>query len=113
MKPHVLGKKGEDSPFVAGEVLILAHRSSVAEKEIEFLIGESVSYINDIPSVMSEISLSSSEQSQGIAQVNIAVGHMQSVNLQNATLVEEAASATQVPAEQSRSLMLMALVFIA
>lgn len=133
MKPHMLGKKGEDSPFVAGEVLILAHRSSVAEKEIEFLIGESVYYINesssastekgsiideimhsinDIPSVMSEISLSSSEQSQGIAQVNIAVGHMESVTLQNATLVEEATSATQALAEQSRSLKQVAHVFI-
>lgn len=68
--------------------------------------------INNIPSLMSEISLSSSEQSQGIAQVNIAVGHMESVTLQNATLVKEATSAAQALAEQSRSLKQMAHVFI-
>lgn len=42
----------------------------------------------------------------------IAVGHMESVTLQNATLVEEAISATQALAEQSRSLQQMAHVFI-
>lgn len=42
---------------------------------------------------MDEISSASSEQSQGIEQVNQAVTQMDSVTQQNAALVEEAAAA--------------------
>lgn len=60
---------------------------------------------------MSEISLASGEQTQGIMQVNVAVSQMESVTQQNASLVEEASAATQALADQARGLREMVQVF--
>jgi hypothetical protein len=53
---------------------------------------------------MSEISAASNEQSAGIEQVNQAITQMDTVTQQNASLVEEAAAASESMQEQAAAL---------
>jgi methyl-accepting chemotaxis protein len=68
---------------------------------------EVVASVRRVTDIMAEISAASREQEDGIEQVNVAVGEIDSATQQNAALVEEAsaaASAMQVQAEQLRQL---------
>ena len=108
------GEQGRGFAVVASEVRNLASRSAQAAKEIEGLIGESVSLIERgakevsaaggtmseivaavgrVSAIMLEIASASDEQSRGIEQVSQAVAEMDHVTQQNASLVEEAAAA--------------------
>lgn len=49
--------------------------------------------VQDVNDIISEIAQASHEQSDGINQINIAVGRIDSTTQQNAALVEESASA--------------------
>ncbi|MCI4197058.1 methyl-accepting chemotaxis protein, partial [Dickeya dianthicola] len=110
---------------VAGEVRNLAQRSAQAAKEIETLIGESVSRVDTgsglvreagnamemiissvsrVHDLMGEISAASDEQSRGIAQIGQAVTEMDGVTQQNAALVEEASAAAASLEDQAQSL---------
>ena len=53
---------------------------------------------------MAEITVATDEQSQGIAQVNEAIGHMDGVTQQNAALVEQAAAAAESLQDQAAQL---------
>ena len=91
----------------------MAGRSSEAAREIKTLITESVarveqgavlvddagktmadivSGIRHVAEIISEISVASREQSQGIVQVGEAVSHMDQSTQQNAAMVEEMAA---------------------
>ena len=119
------GEQGRGFAVVAGEVRTLAQRSALAAKEIKDLIGESsacveagnrlageagltmseiVDSVRQVMDIIGQISAASSEQSQGIAQVNQAVTEMDSATQQNAALVEEAAAAAQSLREQTVAL---------
>lgn len=108
------GEQGRGFAVVASEVRTLASRSAQAAKEIEGLIGESVSLIelgseevvaagstmNEIvdavkrvTDIMLDIAAASDEQSRGIVQVSQAISEMDKVTQQNASLVEEASAA--------------------
>jgi methyl-accepting chemotaxis protein-3 (ribose and galactose sensor receptor) len=119
------GEQGRGFAVVASEVRSLAQRSSVAAKEIKELIelsgeqvnkgsalvskaGESMQRISgaikQVTDLMEHIAISTSEQSRGIEQINLAVVQMDVVTQQNAALVEEASSAALSLKEQSQTL---------
>ncbi len=126
------GEQGRGFAVVAGEVRALAHRVAEAAKEVRTLISasvdqvssgstlvqdagtsmnaivESVQRVNDI---IDEISTAASEQSDGIAQVNVAVTQMDQMTQQNAALVEQSAAAAESLKDQSSRLTEVISVF--
>lgn len=119
------GEQGRGFAVVASEVRSLAQRSASAAKEIKELINDSVSKvetgsrlvddaghtmdeivvsIKGVADIMAEITAASAEQSDGIAQVNIAITKMDEAVQQNAALVEEAAAAAGSMQEQANNL---------
>jgi ABC-type transporter Mla subunit MlaD len=68
---------------------------------------EIVASVRKVSDLVAEIAAASQEQSAGIGQVNTAVTQMDKVVQQNASLVEEAAAATESMKEQAASLLRM------
>ena len=108
------GEQGRGFAVVASEVRALAGRSAAAAKEIKALIQNSiervesgshlvedagksmediVTQVQHVSSLINELSNASSEQTDGIRQINIAVSQMDEMTQQNAALVEESSAA--------------------
>ncbi|MDF2778838.1 MAG: methyl-accepting protein, partial [Enterobacteriaceae bacterium] len=126
------GEQGRGFAVVAGEVRNLASRSAEAAKEIKGLIEDSVARVQQgsalvdtaaqtmtdivrsvtqVNDIMGEIASASDEQRRGIEQVALAVSQMDQVTQQNASLVEEAAAATEQLAHQADRLTSQVAVF--
>jgi methyl-accepting chemotaxis protein len=119
------GEQGRGFAVVAAEVGMLAQRSASAAKEIKALIGDSVDRVRvgtrlvgeaggtmrdvvdsvrRVAGIVAEITASAAHQSEGIAQVNDAMGQMDAVVQQNTALVEEAAAAADALRQQALAL---------
>ncbi|PDO86836.1 methyl-accepting chemotaxis protein [Kosakonia pseudosacchari] len=120
------GEQGKGFAVVAGEVRSLSQRSSVAARDIRGLIdeaiknvGQGVSYAANVTTRMNEalgavdettvlinqVNNSSTEQSHGIEQVNVAVSQMEGNLQQNAAMVEEMATAANSLSHQAGKLL--------
>lgn len=119
------GEQGRGFAVVATEVRNLAQRAAAAASEIQLLINDSVTKVDNgsklvaqagktmeeivtavqgVTTVMAQITDASIEQNFGISQVNQAIVQMDNVTQQNAALVEEAAASAKLLEEQAQKL---------
>ena len=126
------GEQGRGFAVVASEVRALAKRSADAAKEIKQLIttsvdnvqsgsqqvelagksmNEIVASVRRVSDLIGEIMASSTEQRDGINQVNQAVTNLDQMTQQNAALVEESSAAAMSMQEQARRLSDVVSVF--
>lgn len=119
------GEQGRGFAVVADEVRALAKRCANAALEINAMIGHSTREVRDglnlvndadetiaelaqavvdVSSVMNKVSSSSIEQSQGIGEMTAAISELENTTQQNASLVQQAASASLSLDEQVQRL---------
>lgn len=119
------GQQGKGFAVVATEVRSLALRSAQASRDIEDLIAESaaqmdtgaslvdnagsamneiVQSVQQVQGIMKEIAAASREQANGMAQIALAVGHLDTITQENVQQVQLAAQATLAQQEQADGL---------
>ena len=126
------GEQGRGFAVVASEVRSLAGRSAEAAKEIKKLINASVDKVESgsrlvqqagstmdeivgsvrkVSDIIGEITAASTDQSEGIAQVSMAIAELDQMTQQNAALVEQSAAAAESLKGQTHNLAQAVAVF--
>ncbi len=119
------GAQGRGFAVVAGEVRSLAQSSTTAAAKIKSIIGNSeqkmydgnklvdeaahtmqdiAKSIQQVSSIIFNITSASIEQSDGISELNLAISQMDEITQQNAALVEEIAAVSKSMEEQAENL---------
>jgi methyl-accepting chemotaxis protein len=119
------GEHGRGFAVVASEVRALADRAARAGSDIQRLIDQSIAnaqhgdkqvqnastHMHDIKSsvervtaLIGEISVGTTEQSQGIEHINVAVSELETTTQQNASMVHESTRAAGIVREQAEEL---------
>ncbi|MDE1181585.1 methyl-accepting chemotaxis protein [Paraburkholderia sp.] len=116
------GEQGKGFAVVAGEVRTLAHRTTSAAKDVKTMIERSsesidggtrlfndaqnaiqsvIASVASVDAIVNEIAGASTQQGEGIEQINIAITQLDQTTQQNAALVEQAAAASASLREQA------------
>jgi methyl-accepting chemotaxis protein len=87
-----------------GDSVVQVDAGSQLADQAGSTMTEIVTSVRRVTDIMSEITVASDEQRDGISQVNSAIAQMDSMTQQNAAMVEQAAAAAETLRAQAQKL---------